>query len=228
MNTRYCCLLECFEKWSKDASEVVSEGGGVVQRFSSYARHDFDSLAKPSELDATIQEILQAVFSSLAVLVSPLLEDHLPGGVLDKLNQQLLEKTKSVPNSNTISERDFAKLDSLLREKPNATTLALEGIILFSNNKTAWWLREKSTKDREMLFAKAGKIGPEFKSISYKESQLLEDQAKVLREKQIALQKLQEKLFQEKEKLTEEIMTYGLWQSETQVSSALEKMKSRL
>ena len=77
-----------------------------------------------------------------------------------------------------------------------------------------------------MLFAKARKIGPEFKSISYKETQLLEDQAKVLREKQIALQKLQEKLFQEKEKLTEEIMTYGLWQSETQVSSALEKMKS--
>ena len=160
--------------------------------------------------------------------MSQLLEDHLPGGVLDKLNQQLLEKTKSVPNSNTISEGDFAKLDSLLREKPNATTLALEGIILFSNNKTARWLRKKSTKDREMLFAKARKIGPEFKSISYKESQLLEDQAKVLREKQIALQKLQEKLFQEKEKLTEEIMTYGLWQSETQVSSALEKMKSRL
>ena len=67
--------------------------------------------------------------------MSQLLEDHLPGGVLDKLNQQLLEKTKSVPNSNTISERDFAKLDSLLREKPNATTLALEGIILFSNNR---------------------------------------------------------------------------------------------
>ena len=158
--------------------------------------------------------------------MSQLLEDHLPGGVLDKLNQQLLEKTKSVPNSNTISERDFAKLDSLLREKPNATTLALEGIILFSNNKTARWLREKSTRDREMLFAKARKIGPEFKSISYKESQLLEDQANVLREKQIALQTLQKKLFQEKEKLTEEIMTYRLWQSETQVSSALEKMKS--
>ena len=158
--------------------------------------------------------------------MSQLLEDHLPGGVLDKLSQQLLEETKSVPNSNTISERDFAKLDSLLREKPNATTLALEGIILLLNNKTAQWLREKSTKDREMLFAKARKIGPEFKSISYKETQLLEDQAKVLHEKQIALQKLQEKLFQEKEKLTEEIMTYGLWQSETQVSSALEKMKS--
>jgi len=34
--------------------------------------------------------------------------------------------------SNTISERDFAKLDRLLREKPDATTLALEGLIMFS------------------------------------------------------------------------------------------------
>ena len=31
MNTRYCCLLECFEKWSKDASEVVS-GEAVLFR----------------------------------------------------------------------------------------------------------------------------------------------------------------------------------------------------
>ena len=95
---------------------------------------------------------------------------------------------------NTISERDFAKLDRLLREKPNATTLALEGIILFSNNKTARWLREKSTEDREVLFAKARKIGPEFKSLyKLRRKQLLEDRAKVLREKQIALQKLEEK-----------------------------------
>ena len=143
---------------------------------------------------------MQVVFSSLAVLVSRLVDDHLPGGVFDKPNQQIVEETKSVPNSNTISERDFAKLDRLLREKPNATTLALEGIILFSNNKTARWLREKSTEDREMLFAKARKIGPEFKSLyKLRRTQLLEDWAKVLCEKQIALQKLQEKKFQEKE-----------------------------
>ena len=227
MNSRYRRLLECFEKWSKDASEIVSGEAVLFRDFSPVPDMIFDSLAKPSDLDATVQEILQVVFSSLAVLVSRLLEDHLPGGVLDKPNQQLVEETKSVPNSNTISERDFAKLDRLLREKPNATTLALEGIILFSNNKTARWLREKSTEDREILFAKARKIGPEFKSLyKLRRKQLLEDRAKVLREKQVALQKLQEKKFREKEKLTEEIMMYGLWQSETQVTSALEKLKS--
>ena len=100
-----------------------------------------------------MQEILQVVFSALTVLAARLLEYHLPGGELDSPNQQLFSESKSVPNSNTASERDFAKLDRLLREKPNATTLALEGLILFSNNKTAAWLQAKSENDRLGKFA---------------------------------------------------------------------------
>ena len=51
-----------------------------------------------------------------------------------------------------------------------------------------------STEDREMLFAKVCKIGPEFKYLyKLQRTQLIEDWAKVLHEKQIALQKLQEK-----------------------------------
>ena len=147
--------------------------------------------------------------------------------MLEKPTKQLVTETKSVPNSNTVSERDFAKLDRLLREKPNATTIALEGLVLFSNNKTAQWLNEKSFEDREALFKKARKIAPEFKDL-YKQRRrkLLEDRAKVLRDKQLALQKLREKKFREKEKLTEEIMVYGLWQNESQVTSGLDKLSS--
>ena len=47
--------------------------------------------------------------------------------------------------------------------------------------KTAQWLREKSAEDREILFAKARKIAPEFKVLyKLRQKQLLEDQAKVL------------------------------------------------
>ena len=52
-----------------DTSEVVS-GETVLFRLPPVPDMIFDSLAKPSELDATVQEILQVVFSSLAVLVS--------------------------------------------------------------------------------------------------------------------------------------------------------------
>lgn len=111
--------------------------------------------------------------------------------MLDKPSQQLVTETKSVPNSNTVSE---AKLDHLLREKPNATTIALEGLVLFSNNKTTQWLNEKSPEDREAIFKRARKIAPEFKDL-YKQrrKKLLEDRAKALRDKQLALQKLWEK-----------------------------------
>ena len=70
-----------------------------------------------------------------------------------------------------------------------ATTLALEGLILFSNNKTAAWLQTKSENDRKELFKKARKLAPEFRDL-YKErrQKFLEDRAKVLRDKQLALQ----------------------------------------
>ena len=227
MNTHYRRLLDCLNEWSIDASDVVSAEAMLFPDYSPTQDAIFDSLVKPSDLDSTVQEILQFVFTSLLVLVNRLLVDHLPGGVLDMPSKQLVTETKSVPNSNTISERDFTKLDRLLREKPNATTIALEGLILFSNNKTAQWLHGKSPENREAIFKRARKISPEFRDL-YKQrrKKLLEDRAKVLQDKQLTLQKLQEKKFREKEKLTEEIMLYGLWQDECQVTSALSKLKS--
>ena len=60
-----------------------------------------------------------------------------------------------MPKSNVISGRDFAKLDRLLREKPNATTLCLEGMIVFANNKTSAWLEAKTPEEKEDLLKKA-------------------------------------------------------------------------
>ena len=70
--------------------------------------------------------------------------DHLPGGVLDEAFTNLV--MQSVPKTNVVSERDFAKLDRFLREKSNASTLSLEALILFTNNKTAKWLDSKQAE----------------------------------------------------------------------------------
>ena len=43
-----------------------------------------------------------------------MVEDHLPGGIYDNPSARLVSETKSVPKTNTVSERDFAKLDRLL------------------------------------------------------------------------------------------------------------------
>ena len=69
------------------------------------------------------------------ILCECLLVDHLPGGVHDKPSEEKRCQTQSVPKTNTVSERDFAQLDRFLRVKPNATTVALESLILFSNKR---------------------------------------------------------------------------------------------
>ena len=57
---------------------------------------------------------------------------------------------------NTVSERDFAKLDRLLREKPHASTQALKAHILFTNNKTTAWFASKM-QEQKMLMETARK-----------------------------------------------------------------------
>ena len=74
---------------------------------------------------------------SFEALARRLLQDHLPGGKYHNAEKILQMETESVPTTNTISERDFGKFDRLLQEKPNATALAIEGMILHSNNKTS-------------------------------------------------------------------------------------------
>ena len=144
----------------------------------------FNSLIASSEYDATVQEILQTLFSALSLLVSHFVQDHLPGGKYDNPSIQLTAETESVPNTNVISKRDFAKLDRLLREKPNATTLCLEGMILFANNQTSHWLDSKPAEEKQDLFKKARSLAPEFKQLyKLRRQKLLEERSKMLRAK---------------------------------------------
>ena len=113
------------------------------------------ALVTPSPLDDLVQQILQAAFKSVELLARRMLADHLPGGRWEEADEVTREQTKLVRKTNTVSERDFGKLDRLLREKPNASTLALEAHILFSNNKTAKWLREKSQDEQDNLLKMA-------------------------------------------------------------------------
>ena len=48
-----------------------------------------------------------------------------------------VKRRDSVPKTDRVSEADFGQLDRLLCEKPNASLIALEGTMLFANNKSA-------------------------------------------------------------------------------------------
>ena len=70
--------------------------------------------------------------------------DHLPGGEFHGvLDPKIMLKTNSVPKTNVSPERDFAILDRSMAQKPNATYIALESVLLYSHNKTSSWLHSK-------------------------------------------------------------------------------------
>ena len=64
-------------------------------------------------------------------------------------------------------------------------------------------------------------------SRSYIVQHLLEERAKILQSKQMALMYLQEKALEVKEKLTNDLMLYGLWQSKSDIQDGLAKLKTK-
>ena len=182
-------MKSCFDEWSCDATCVLTGTAVLFDDFPPKEDAIFNALISPSEYDATSQEILQTLFASLSLLVSRFVEDHLPEGKYHNPSTQLQTETRSVPKTNVVSEMDFAQLDRLLYQKPNATTLCLEGMILFANNKTSRWLYSKSPEERHDLLKKARDIAPEFKQL-YKMRRLtmLEERSKMLQAKQLELE----------------------------------------
>ena len=121
-----------------------------------------------------------------------------------------------------ISERDFAQLDQLLREKPNATTIALEGMILYANNQTRAWLDGKDEKDRAEILKIATKLTPEHRELFRQRREGIRHHVQeTLKKKEREITRKKQRLVQQKEKLVNGISNDGLWQSEGDVYEGL-------
>ena len=154
------------------------------------------------------------------MLLGRVLADHLPVMQAEtESKEEVRAQTSSVKTTNTISERDFAIFDRLLREKPHASTLALEAHILFANNKTSEWLTKKSKEEKCKIMEEARKNAPQHRRryhhrISVIEEAAIEQQHKKEKEKE----KSAKQQLQAKEKITTDIIDYGLWQSASQLA----------
>ena len=227
MNERFRALLTSLKNWSSDPFSVIYGDAFVFDDFPPKEDDIYQSLFAKSNHDNTVCEILKLLFDAFYRHLMHLVEDHLPGGRYDDFGDLLSEETITVPKTNTVSERDFAQLDRLLREKPNATTLSLEALILLNNNQTSKWLDEKEASVQAELMAKARKCGLEFKKqYKVRKRRMLEERNEILRAKQAALAHLQEKKVMEKENLMQAMMIYGLWQTKKQIVQGVSKFKS--
>ena len=139
-----------------------------------------------------------------------LLLDHLPGGKYhwshSVIDTRMVQETGTVPTTNVAPERDFAVLDRLIREKPNACLIALESMILYAHNKTSYWLEQQTCEDREKLMQAARTLAPSFKAkfkarrqeieanheeaFAKKQDSIVRKHLKVVQEKESSLKKL--------------------------------------
>ena len=184
-------------------------------------------LVTPCSSDSETEVVLEALFASLSSLTRRLLHDHLPGGKLHSPSASLQAETVNVAKTNTVSERDFAMLDRMMREKPNASTAAIEGMILYANNKTAAWLEGHSASDRDQLFQKARELSPSMYQIfRLRRRDMISARAAALQRKQKELAEKRKKAMEKKEELSADIAKDGLWQTQQDIESGLQSCPS--
>ena len=228
MSDYYVSMVKKYKVWACDASELL-HGKDALLADEIFLRSDdiMEVLMKDHPDDDIVTECLQWTMKSFEALACQLLQDHLPGGKYHNAEKVLQMETESVPTTNTISERDIGKFDRLLQEKPNETTLAIEGMILHSNNKTSEWLQSKTGDERKAVFEAARKMAPSRRELfkqRLKEIQAFRRHQLQIREEEMA--RKQQKEQKEREDLLVNIHELGFWTARATATEQLSKMKT--
>lgn len=226
MSAVYTKMKTQLDNWGCDALPLLEHQVMLFPDFTNCTDDVALCLNKPSHVDAMAQELLELLCKSFSATMQRMLVDHLPGGEFHSVSDhQIVMETRSVPKTNVTPERDFAVLDRLLAQKPNATYIALESLLLFSHNKTSVWLSSKTSDERERLFKAARTMTSAHRANFQKRREEIERRRKEEQEKR-EREKLrkEKKLIEEKEALTKQISHIGLWTSEAEVIAGLDNL----
>ena len=100
LNERYARLVECFERWSTDASGCLTGEEVLFEDVEVKKDEVFDCLVKKCNMDGMTKQVLEMLFASFACTIRTLVSDHLVGGANHEMNEERLQQTKSVPKTN--------------------------------------------------------------------------------------------------------------------------------
>jgi len=124
--------------------------------------------------------------------------------------------------------RDFAVLDRLLSEKPNARYIALESLLMYSHNQTSQWLSGKDKEEKERLISAARSLTSVHKAnFAKRRKEIEERRLKAQRDKERERQKKHEKLVKEKEDLSKKLGLLGLWTTEAEIEQGLNAQQTK-
>ena len=219
MGQVYCDIKENFDTWSEDASIVLTGAATLKSATVLHKDEVWNSLTESSENDAKTQELLHILFKTFSATTQRLLIDHLPKGKYHSVvGTTIISETASVPTANVSPEHDFAILDRLMRQKPNANAIAL----------VSHWLHKKTEEEKEVIFKAARTLVPATKEKFTARRQAIQKQNEdKLVEKQEDVARKQYKKDQGKEKLAKAIEAIALWTNQTQVDNGLDKIRNK-
>ena len=176
-------------------------------------------LTENNENEEMTKQAIKLLSISLAILLKRQVQDHLPGGALDKPSEKLKDELKNCPSTNLATERDFSHLDRIIAAKPNITLITLTGITMYMSNRTGPWLDSLSTEKRDQYMESARRNAKQMKE-KYKQD------GKKIREKLIADRKARKDKKEEKEvkkaETTESLiqkvsLVGGLWKTQEEI-----------
>ncbi|KAJ8353653.1 hypothetical protein SKAU_G00212200 [Synaphobranchus kaupii] len=149
------------QRWSKHASSLL-EGEPLFSPDIAEQHQDilFEELFRESadeEFQVLTQQALELVMSAMQILLERQAADQLPGGKYWDPSAQIQAHASNVPTTNMLSERDFAVLDLLVRQKPSARTISHEAMVMWLHNGTMQWLDNLTPEEKEEKMTMARK-----------------------------------------------------------------------
>lgn len=224
MGSIYCEVKEKFDCWSSDSSMFIEGSALCIRDIPIHQDAVWDALIQSNSTDGMTQEIIQLLFSAFSVTTKRLLIDHLPGGIHHNVtDEKIIEETAGVPTTNVSPERDFAVLDRLLREKPNANLIALEATIMFAHNKSSVWMEHLTCDERAKLLDTARTLAPTLRAkFKARRQEIAARHEEDIQKRVEANARKELKAVKEKEKLTKDIEKLGLWISRAEIEDGID------
>ena len=136
-----------------DPTEVMHGQLTLFANFPPVKDKLWDSLFRPvtEEVEDMTRQALIIIAHSLGLCMERQLKDHLEGGKFHTACQRVRMETEHCPKHNLAPEWLFSQLDRKQREMPHANTITIEGIIMWSQNKTLAYLDSLDDKKEELI-----------------------------------------------------------------------------
>ena len=151
-NKHYQKMCSLFFYLSGHASEFMLDNAIFFENIEISKDDIYNSLLLLSDIpDEPTKHCLEIIFGNLCIVTRRMLNDHLKDGKCANPCEQLYKETVSVSTNNSIAERNFGMLDRFIREKPNASMIIYEAIIMNRSNKISEWRKNLSPEKRSLM-----------------------------------------------------------------------------